>query len=116
MAAARPGHDEFCKFLAPYGRLSSYRLPDGSKVPFGYQPTLEESIDQRIWAVGSPEDVAEVIGRYRDELGLEHVCFFFDLPGLTREEIAEQFHLVRDEVFARLGEPIERRPLTGSLR
>ena len=113
---ARSGHDEFCKFLAPYGRFASYRLPDGSKVPFGFQPTLEDSMEQRIWAVGSPEDVAEVIGQYRDELGLEHICFFFDLPGLSRSEIAEQFHLVHDEVFPRLGEPIERRPLTGSLR
>ena len=27
----RPGHDEFCHFLAPYGRFSSYRLPGGEK-------------------------------------------------------------------------------------
>ena len=33
VARGGPGHDEFCKFLAPYGRFSSYRYPDGSKVP-----------------------------------------------------------------------------------
>jgi alkanesulfonate monooxygenase SsuD/methylene tetrahydromethanopterin reductase-like flavin-dependent oxidoreductase (luciferase family) len=108
MAAARPGHDEFCAFLAPYGRFSAYRTPDGEKVPFGYKPSLEESIDQRIWAVGSIDDVVDTIGAYRDELGLEHLCFFFDLPGLTREQIDEQFHFMADEVFPRLGEPLER--------
>ena len=105
---ARPGHDEFCKFLAPYGRFSSFRLPDGSKVPFGFQPTLEDSVSQKIMAIGSVDDVVDVIGMYRELLGLEHICFFFDLPGLTREEIDEQFHLVSEEVFPRLGEPLTR--------
>ncbi len=35
-------------------------------------------------------------------------------PGLTRDEMTEQMHLVAEEVFPRLGEPIERRPITGS--
>ena len=30
------------------------------------------------------------------------------IPGLTREEMIEQMHLVAEEVFPRLGEPIER--------
>ncbi len=33
---------------------------------------------------------------------------------LCREEMIEQLHLVAEEVFPRLGEPIERRPITGS--
>jgi hypothetical protein len=45
---------------------------------------------------------------YRDLLGLEHLCFFFDFPGLSREEIDEQFHLVADEVMPRLGETLDR--------
>jgi alkanesulfonate monooxygenase SsuD/methylene tetrahydromethanopterin reductase-like flavin-dependent oxidoreductase (luciferase family) len=105
---ARPGHDEFCKFLAPYGRFSSFRLPDGAKVPFGFQPTLEDSVSQKIMAIGSVDDVVDVIGMYRELLGLEHICFFFDLPGLSREEIDEQFHLISEEVFPRLGEPLTR--------
>jgi alkanesulfonate monooxygenase SsuD/methylene tetrahydromethanopterin reductase-like flavin-dependent oxidoreductase (luciferase family) len=105
---ARPGHDEFCRFLAPYGRFSSYRQADGSKVPFGFQPTIEDSIAQQIWAIGSVDDVVDVIGMYRERLGLEHLCFFFDLPGLSREEIDEQFHLVASEVMPRLGETLER--------
>ena len=49
----RPGHDEFTKFLAPYGRFSSYRTATGDKVPFGFQPALEDSNEQRIMAIGS---------------------------------------------------------------
>jgi hypothetical protein len=77
-------------------------------VPFGFQPTIEDSIAQQIWAIGSVDDVVDVIGMYRERLGLEHLCFFFDLPGLSREEIDEQFHLVASEVMPRLGETLER--------
>lgn len=105
---ARPGHDEFCKFLAPYGRFSSFRQADGTKVPFGFQPTIEDSRAQKIMAIGSVDDVVDVIGMYRELLGLEHICFFFDFPGLTRAEIDEQFHLAAEEVFPKLGESLER--------
>jgi alkanesulfonate monooxygenase SsuD/methylene tetrahydromethanopterin reductase-like flavin-dependent oxidoreductase (luciferase family) len=114
IAQGRAGHDEFTKFLAPYGRFSSYRTPDAAKVPFGFQPTLEDSNAQRIMAIGSIDDVVDVLGFYRDLVGLEHLCIFFDLPGLTREQIDEQLHLVAEEVMPRLGEAMERRPLPGS--
>jgi alkanesulfonate monooxygenase SsuD/methylene tetrahydromethanopterin reductase-like flavin-dependent oxidoreductase (luciferase family) len=107
----RPGHDEFTKFLAPYGRFSSYRTADGDKVPFGFQPTLEESNEQRIMTIGAVDEVAETVGFYRDLLGLEHLCVFVDLPGLRREEIDEQFHLLAEEVLPALGDTVERRPL-----
>ncbi|HEX9259047.1 MAG TPA: LLM class flavin-dependent oxidoreductase, partial [Acidimicrobiales bacterium] len=106
-----PGHDEFCKFLAPYGRFSSYRLPDGTKVPFNFQPTVEDSLRDKIQIVGSIDDAVDILGFWRELLDLKHICFFFDYPGLTRDEIDEQMHLVVEEVFPRLGEPVERRPL-----
>ena len=106
-----PGHDEFCKFLAPYGRFSSYRNPDGSKVPFDYCPTVESSMENKIQIIGSIDDAVDILGFWRDLLDLKHVCFFFDLPGLTREEMDEQMHLVVEEVLPRLGEKIERRAL-----
>ncbi len=106
-----PGHDEFCKFLAPYGRFSSYRNPDGSKVPFDYCPTIESSTQNKIQIIGSIDDAVDMLGFWRDLLDLKHVCFFFDLPGLTREEIDEQMHLVMEEVLPRLGEKAQRRPL-----
>jgi alkanesulfonate monooxygenase SsuD/methylene tetrahydromethanopterin reductase-like flavin-dependent oxidoreductase (luciferase family) len=106
-----PGHDEFCKFLAPYGRFSSYRNPDGSKVAFDYCPTIESSMENKIQIIGSIDDAVDMLGFWRDLLDLKHVCFFFDLPGLTREEIDEQMHLVMEEVLPRLGEKAQRRPL-----
>ncbi|MEY2416606.1 MAG: hypothetical protein QOH53_1940, partial [Ilumatobacteraceae bacterium] len=73
-----------------------------------------ESNQQRIQIVGSIDDAVDAIGYWRDLLDLKHICFFFDYPGLTREEMIEQMHLVAEEVFPRLGEPIVRRPITGS--
>ena len=110
----RPGHDEFTKFLAPYGRFSSYRTPSGDKVGFGFQPTLEDSNAQRIMAIGSVEDVAETVSFYRDLVGLEHICLFLDLPGLRREEIDEQLHLFAEDIIPALGETMQARLLPGS--
>ena len=114
LVKGRPGQDEFNKVLSPYGRFSSYRNPDGSKVAFDHCPTVEESNAQKIQIVGSIDDAVDAIGYWRDLLDLKHICFFFDYPGLTRDDMNEQMHLVAEEVFPRLGEPIERRPLTGT--
>jgi hypothetical protein len=54
-------------------------------------------------AIGSVDDVVDVIGRYRDELALKHLVIFPDFPGLTREQMDEQLHLVAEEVMPRLG-------------
>ena len=110
MRRGKPGHDEFCKFLAPYGRFSSYRMPDGSKVPFDHCPTVQESIDQKIQAIGSVDDVVDTIGYWRDMLDLKHLVIFFDFPGVSREEMKEQMHLVAEEVMPQLGETMDRRP------
>jgi alkanesulfonate monooxygenase SsuD/methylene tetrahydromethanopterin reductase-like flavin-dependent oxidoreductase (luciferase family) len=104
IASVRDGHDEFCRFLAPYGRFTSYLEPDGSRKPFAYQPTVEDSIEQRIMAIGSVDDVVDVVGAYREELALQHLVIFPDFPGLTREQMDEQLHLVAEEVMPRLGE------------
>lgn len=110
MRRGKPGHDEFCKFLSPYGRFSSYRMPDGSKVPFDHCPTVQESIDQKIQAIGSVADVVDTIGFWRDLLDLKHLVIFFDFPGVSREEMKEQMHLVAEEVMPQLGETMDRRP------
>jgi alkanesulfonate monooxygenase SsuD/methylene tetrahydromethanopterin reductase-like flavin-dependent oxidoreductase (luciferase family) len=114
MRKGKPGHDEFVKFLAPYGRFNSYRNPDGSKVAFDHMPTVHESNEQKIQIVGSIDDAVDAIGFWRDLLDLQHICFFFDFPGITREEMIEQMHLTIEEVFPRLGETVDRRPITGT--
>ena len=111
MRKGKPGHDEFCNFLAPYGRFSSYRNPDGSKVAFNHCPTVQESVDQKIQAIGSVDDVVENIGFWKELLDLKHLCIFFDFPGVTREEMNEQMHLFAEEVLPQLGETMTRRPL-----
>jgi alkanesulfonate monooxygenase SsuD/methylene tetrahydromethanopterin reductase-like flavin-dependent oxidoreductase (luciferase family) len=111
MRRGRPGHDEFCRFLAPYGRFTSYRTAAGEKVPFDFCPTVEDSTSNKIQLIGSIDDVVDGLGFWRDLLDLKHVCFFFDFPGVGTEEMEEQMHLVTEEVFPRLGETVERRAL-----
>jgi len=54
-------------------------------------------------AIGSVEEVADLMGRYRDEVGVEHFVLFFDMPGLTREQMDEQLEITANEVLPRLG-------------
>jgi alkanesulfonate monooxygenase SsuD/methylene tetrahydromethanopterin reductase-like flavin-dependent oxidoreductase (luciferase family) len=96
---ARPGHDEYIKFLSPYGRFKNF----GADLPFDYAPTLEETRAARAMAIGSVDDVVDVLGEFRDTLDLRHVLLFPELPGLTREQIDEQLVLLAEEVMPRLG-------------
>ena len=99
MKRARPGHDEYVKFLSPYGRFGQY----ADDLPFGYAPTLEETRAAKAMAIGSVDDVVDVLGEFRDKLDLQHVLLFPEFPGLTREEIDEQLVLLAEEVMPRLG-------------
>jgi alkanesulfonate monooxygenase SsuD/methylene tetrahydromethanopterin reductase-like flavin-dependent oxidoreductase (luciferase family) len=108
MRRGKPGHDEFCKFLAPYGRFTSYRFDDGSKVPFDFCPTVDDSNRLKIQLVGSIDDVVDGVGYWRDLLDLKHLCVFFDFPGLTREDMDQQLAMFATEVMPRLGETMER--------
>ena len=100
---ARNAHDEWIRFLAPYGRFRAYTLPDGSSVPFDFKPSLEESIEQHMMIIGSPEECADTIGRYRDDVGVEHFVMFFDMPGLTQEQMDDQLELTATDVLPRVG-------------
>jgi hypothetical protein len=46
-ASARPGHDEFWKFLGPYGWSRGYMGEDGKPAKPGLIPTLDESIENK---------------------------------------------------------------------
>jgi alkanesulfonate monooxygenase SsuD/methylene tetrahydromethanopterin reductase-like flavin-dependent oxidoreductase (luciferase family) len=93
LASVRAGHDEFWKFLGPYGWSRGYMGADGKPAPAGLIPTLEDSVANRTWLVGTAEDVAEGIDAYRRELGgLVDLCLFPNLPGdpyaATHEQLA----------------------------
>jgi alkanesulfonate monooxygenase SsuD/methylene tetrahydromethanopterin reductase-like flavin-dependent oxidoreductase (luciferase family) len=104
LRTGRDGHDEYVKFLSPYGRFRHYEPATGADaVPFNYRPSLEESIRQRIWAVGSVEEVAQTLLMYKDALSLHHLCCFFEFPGLTTEQLDRQMTLFAEQVAPMIG-------------
>ncbi|MBM7471124.1 LLM class flavin-dependent oxidoreductase [Subtercola frigoramans] len=104
MASARATHDELAKLLSPYGRFATYDPPAGmDSTPFDFLPTLEQSIEQGVYAVGTADDVAATIDRYRQEIGLELLSLSLDGPGLLREHVEEQMHRVSSDVAPLLG-------------
>lgn len=104
VALARPGHDELAKLLSPYGRFAQYDPPEGAETtPFDFSPTLEESMRQKIYAVGDFDSVAETIAYYRDLLGLRRLSVTLDALGLTPQQQREQMAMFGAEVAPRLG-------------
>lgn len=99
LASARPGHDEFWKFLGPYGWSRGYAGADGQPAPAGLIPTLEESLANRTWIVGTAEQVAEGIDAYRQELSLQELCIFPNFSGDSYAKTNEQ--LTRYAEFVR---------------
>lgn len=94
----RNPHDEYVKFLSPYGRFKHY--PEAA---FDHKPSIEETIDFGSMAIGSVEQVADLLGRLKDRLDLQHLMVFPDFPGFTREQIDDQMHLLAEEVMPRIG-------------
>ncbi len=94
-----PSHDEYVKFLSPYGRFR-FMAEDA---PFDYRPTLEQTRADGVWSIGSYEEVADHLGRWIDLLELDHLVLFPELPGLGREQIDEQLHALAEEVLPRVG-------------
>ena len=99
VASVRDGHDELWKFLGPYGWSKGYMGPDGKPAKPGLIPTLEESIDQKTWVVGSPEQVAEAISWRDEQIGLENLLLFPAMPGDPYHKIEEQLHRIAEEVL-----------------
>ena len=96
---ARPGHDEFWKFLGPYGWSRGYMGPDGRPVGPGLIPTLEQSIDQRTILVGTPEQVAAQVQEYSYILGVENLTIYPHLVGDPYAKAVEQMARFKHEVM-----------------
>ncbi len=100
VAAVRPGHDEFWKFLGPYGWSRGYMGEGGRPAEPGLIPSLEQSMANRTWLVGTPDDVAEGIADYRDLFGgLENLTIFPNMPGDPYDESDEQLERFSTEVM-----------------
>ena len=98
-ASALPGHDEFWKFLGPYGWSRGYMGPDGKPAKPGLIPTLDESIENKTILVGPPEKVAEEVAFYRELLGLEYLTLFPHLIGDPYKKADEQMARFAEEVL-----------------
>lgn len=86
---ARPGHDEFWRFLGPYGWNSGYVGPDGGAAPKDWVPALEDSIAQGQWIVGTADEVGGRINDLADDIGLANLTLFPSMPG-ERYDLAEE--------------------------
>ena len=64
----------------------------------GLIPTLAESLENKTILLGTPADVAEGIGFYRDLLGLENVTIFPHLLGDRYKKADEQMTRFMEEV------------------
>ena len=103
MRTARPGHDEFWKFLGPYGWSRGYMGDDGKPAKAGLIPTLETSIDQKTILLGTAADVAEGVRFYLDLLGVEHLTIFPHLLGDPYAKADEQMARFVHEVLPLVG-------------
>jgi alkanesulfonate monooxygenase SsuD/methylene tetrahydromethanopterin reductase-like flavin-dependent oxidoreductase (luciferase family) len=99
LESSRRGHDEFWKFLGPYGWSRGYMGEDGKPAPPGLIPSLEESIDNKTWIVGTADEVAEGVAHYRDAVGAEYVLIFPQFAGDPMQVAEEQLHRFWDEVI-----------------
>lgn len=97
-ATAVHGHDEFWKFLGPYGWSRGYMGDDGKPAKPGLIPTLDESLDNKTMLIGTPEQVAEGVQFYKDLLGLEHLTIFPHLLGDSYKKADEQMERFMTEV------------------
>lgn len=98
-ASALPGHDEFWKFLGPYGWSRGYMGPDGKPARPGLIPTLDESLENKTILVGTPEQVAEGVQFYKDLLGLEYLTLYPHLIGDPYKKADEQMARFMEEVM-----------------
>ncbi len=101
--SVRDGHDEFWKFLGPYGWSKGYMGPDGKPSKAGLIPTLEESMEQKTMIVGSADEVAEQIAWYDELIGLEELMLFPAMPGDSYQKVEEQLGRLASDVLPQLG-------------
>lgn len=97
--SATPGHDEFWKFLGPYGWSRGYMGEDGKPAKPGLIPSLEESVENKTILLGTPEEVAEQVQFYKDLLGLEYLTIFPHMLGDSYKKANEQMERFMTEVM-----------------
>lgn len=98
IADARPCFDEHWKFLAPYGRQVGFKGADGKPASKTWIPTLEDGMDQRIFLVGTADEVAEQLAHEIDTLGATNITMFPICLGNTYDKYEEQVQRFAEDV------------------
>jgi alkanesulfonate monooxygenase SsuD/methylene tetrahydromethanopterin reductase-like flavin-dependent oxidoreductase (luciferase family) len=111
LALATPGHDEFWRFLGPYGWSKAYADENGKPWAYGRIPSLAESIAQGAWLVGTADEVGEEIVGLQQDLGLEYLTIFPHFPGMVREQAIEQMERFSRHIVPRLQDAADRAPV-----
>jgi alkanesulfonate monooxygenase SsuD/methylene tetrahydromethanopterin reductase-like flavin-dependent oxidoreductase (luciferase family) len=94
----RDPHDERFRFLAAQRPIGGYLTEDGEPFPFGRIPTLEESVAQAGWFVGTPERVRDGLLEVADAFGLEQVAIEVAYSGMSEADVSEQIARFAREV------------------
>jgi alkanesulfonate monooxygenase SsuD/methylene tetrahydromethanopterin reductase-like flavin-dependent oxidoreductase (luciferase family) len=100
---ARAGHDELRKLLWP--NLVIRNPAVAGRSPY----TLEETLEQGAWLVGTPDEVRDELLSLNDELRLEYLTIFAHWPGMTRSDTLaqlEQFHTAVMPALSRSAESV----------
>ena len=94
---ARRCHDESSDYWQ-VRRSRSYLDDQGKPWEWGRMPTLEDSIAQQAWYVGTADEVTEQVLELQRELGLSYVTIFPHFPGMVREQAIEQMQRFAQDV------------------
>jgi alkanesulfonate monooxygenase SsuD/methylene tetrahydromethanopterin reductase-like flavin-dependent oxidoreductase (luciferase family) len=86
----RAPHDERYRFLVAQRPIGGYLTEDGEPFPFGRAPTLEESINQAGWFIGTPEQVRDGLLEVTKAFGLEQVAIEVAYSGMSDADVSEQ--------------------------
>jgi len=86
----RPAHDERNRFLGAQRPLSGYLDEDGKPFGFGRMPTLEESVEQTSYFVGTAEQVRDGLLEVISEHGIEQLVVEIPFAGMSKSLSEEQ--------------------------
>jgi len=86
----RPAHDERNRFLGAQRPLSGYLDEDGKPFGLGRLPTLEESVEQTSYFVGTAEQVRDSLIEVVTTHGIEQLVVEIPFAGMSKSLSEEQ--------------------------
>ncbi|MFN8633835.1 MAG: LLM class flavin-dependent oxidoreductase [Chloroflexota bacterium] len=89
-ARFRPAHDERNRFLGAQRPIGGYLDEEGKPFGFGRLPTLEESVGQHGWFVGTAEQVRDGLVEAITTYGIEQLAVEIAFAGMSKTLIEEQ--------------------------